>query len=594
MKRPWQVWTIYGLCLAAVLPALAWLTFTTLGVERDELASRRRAQREEQIRLALWRMDTKLTPLVAQEAARPFDTFGPFLPAVGASDSSPTAGLIPSPLLTQTSDHVLLHFVVDDAGAWTSPQLPNEALEPLAMANGVTIDALARHRERLATLESGVDFRELLAACPTDATTPTAASLEVSSDTADMPQVAQQSSRGVQAKQLALPSDDLVRRQANLLTNTAREAVQQRVALPVALPTPPAADVVGRPLWIGEHLLVVRHVTLGGRSIVQGSWLDWDGLREELLKETADLLPQAELLPVRGALDEGTSHRLATLPVRLVADAMEATDVGLTPLRTSLALAWFCLLLTAGALAVLLRGVMALSQRRGAFVSAVTHELRTPLTTFRMYAELLDEQMVQDEDQRKTYLHTLRVEADRLSHLVENVLAYARLERGRHGAIRERVTIAELIARCESRLAGRASQCGMQLEVELDEHTANSALRTDPTAVEQILFNLVDNACKYATDSKNRTIALRATSESQHVVIRIVDHGPGISAELTRSLFRPFSKSARQAATSAPGVGLGLALCRRLARQLDGELRYESNGKEPGASFALTLPCERS
>ena len=74
-----------------------------------------------------------------------------------------------------------------------------------------------------------------------------------------------------------------------------------------------------------------------------------------------------------------------------------------------------------------------LSERRGAFVSAVTHELRTPLTTLRMYTEMLADGMVPDEPRRRSYLQTLRAEADRLGHLVENVLAYSRLERNRRG-----------------------------------------------------------------------------------------------------------------------------------------------------------------
>ena len=84
--------------------------------------------------------------------------------------------------------------------------------------------------------------------------------------------------------------------------------------------------------------------------------------------------------------------------------------------------------------------MVALSERRGAFVSAVTHELRTPLTTFRMYAEMLAEGMVPSPEARQKYLETLRREADRLAHLVENVLQYARLERGRPGGRRENVT----------------------------------------------------------------------------------------------------------------------------------------------------------
>ena len=77
---------------------------------------------------------------------------------------------------------------------------------------------------------------------------------------------------------------------------------------------------------------------------------------------------------------------------------------------------------------MLLLGALSLGKRRADFVSAVTHELRTPLTTFRMYAEMLADDMVPDPDQRREYLSTLLVESNRLRHLVENVLTYARLE----------------------------------------------------------------------------------------------------------------------------------------------------------------------
>lgn len=116
----------------------------------------------------------------------------------------------------------------------------------------------------------------------------------------------------------------------------------------------------------------------------------------------------------------------------------------------SLLIAWACVLLGAAAVVLLLRGAVTLSERRGAFVSAVTHELRTPLTTFRLYAEMLAEGMVADENKRAGYFSRLREQADRLSHLVENVLAYARLARGRSDCRPQILTLGELIGRMKS------------------------------------------------------------------------------------------------------------------------------------------------
>jgi signal transduction histidine kinase len=238
--------------------------------------------------------------------------------------------------------------------------------------------------------------------------------------------------------------------------------------------------------------------------------------------------------------------------------------------------------------ATLLRGVIALSERRAAFVSAVTHELRTPLTTFRMYAEMLSEGMVREESDRRHYLETLRVEADRLTHLVANVLAYARLERGRPGGRIVTVGVDRLLEIATQRLADRAAQTQLQLSIEPADNVLARSVQADPAAVEQILFNLVDNACKYATSAADRTLHLSVTADDGRVCIRLRDHGSGVPAGEERRLFRPFHKSARDAAHSAPGVGLGLALSQRLARDMHGDLQYEPVAN--GACFALFLP----
>jgi signal transduction histidine kinase len=186
-------------------------------------------------------------------------------------------------------------------------------------------------------------------------------------------------------------------------------------------------------------------------------------------------------------------------------------------------------------------------------------------------------------------LQTLKVEADRLSHLVENVLQYARLERGAPGRHRERVDLASLLGRMESRLRERAAQAEMRLTWELEDDVGRREIETDPAAVEQIVFNLVDNACKYARHVADRRIHCGAVIDAGDAQLFVRDHGPGIDPQHRGRLFRPFSKSAQEAARSAPGVGLGLALCRRLAQDLGGRLDVACP-PEGGAVFTLILP----
>ena len=253
----------------------------------------------------------------------------------------------------------------------------------------------------------------------------------------------------------------------------------------------------------------------------------------------------------------------------------------------SLLLSWLGVGIAAVASAFLLNGVMKLSERRASFVSAVTHELRTPLTTFRMYSEMLAERMVPEEKQRQ-YANTLKLEADRLSHLVENVLQFARLERSSAKPTSQTVAVSELLERCSPRLIERVNESDMKLSINIDDTVCDTSIQTHPASVEQIIFNLVDNACKYAKPNSKNLIELKCSRASNALRISVRDYGPGVALKFKKTMFQPFSKSDIDAANTAPGVGLGLALCRRMARSQGGRLFHES--QTDGALFVLELP----
>jgi signal transduction histidine kinase len=243
-------------------------------------------------------------------------------------------------------------------------------------------------------------------------------------------------------------------------------------------------------------------------------------------------------------------------------------------------IAWGFALVAAAAMARLLGATLSLSRRRGAFAAAVTHELRTPLTTFRMYAEMLASGMVGDEPTRRQYLDTLVTESDRLAHLIENVLAYSRLE-NRLAPPRATAALSteQLIQHALPLLRRRAEQAGLSLSVRIPDPAASC--RTDPVAVGQILINLVDNACKYGQS----VIELTSRLAGGRLEICVSDRGPGIDAERAVCLFQAFSKSKTD---PVPGIGLGLFVSRQLARDLGGDLEHRPTN--PGAEFVLTLP----
>jgi two-component sensor histidine kinase len=576
MNRPVFIWIVFGLCLALLLAAMTWLSRTALRLDRAQAETQRRADYEENIRLALWRMDSLLTPLVVQESSRPYFHYAPSdsspeMRSRMLEDLKPDERLTSSPLLGTPPSNVRLYFQFGPDGKLTSPMmafdferfLEKEVRKEDARALFAELERFARRDQPTSTSSTLTFLRGAETLTP--------------------------QSNAVQRRQNLEQQSALNDNEYNARIVTSRQAIMRNVTAPTEKVESVTVGAM-KPLWLKNELFLVRRVSIRGQDYFQGCWLDWPGIRKWLLESTRDLLTGAELQPASDSKGSSGGRLLASLPIRLVPGELPPDPNGeLSPIRFALLVAWGCGLLAAIAVGVLLHGAVSLSERRAAFVSAVTHELRTPLTTFRMYSEMLAEDMVREEAKRREYLQTLCSESSRLSHLVENVLSYARLERGRARGRSESVRVGDLVERVKPRLLQRVGQEGMELVVAPSEPALAAVVRADVSVVEQILFNLVDNACKYAAGATEKTIHLEAFAEKASMILRVRDHGPGIRSEELRNLFRPFSKSAHQAAESAPGVGLGLALCRRLSRNLGGDLVYRAS-KTPGACFDLKLP----
>lgn len=600
MRRTLPIWLALAACIALAGGALAWLSVTAVRLERAEAEGRARALVEERVRLALWRMDGRLAGLLAQESTRAVDAWAPFYVPAHAFDAEgrPATARIASPLLFGTPEGVRLHFTFTGAGPLGSPQVPRGEQRALASTAGVTRERLEESGALLMELEARLERRVLL-------------ELDPGVPSAEVVVAVREEQRTVPTPGASVPIEELAQQQNVAEFNRRHFQAMGNAGFmdfdpeppekPQSAP-PPTRKVAVRkadarevrvspltPVWAGDELLLVRRVERGpGEVEVQGAWLDWPRIQTLLLAEVTDLLPGAVLERVEGGGGALLERRLASLPVRLVPGAVPAELGASTALAWSLGVAWAAVILALVAVGFLLFGALSLSERRAAFVSAVTHELRTPLTTFRMYAEMLAEGMVADEAQRQGYYATLQRESNRLAHLVENVLTYARLERRRAPKGTESVELGTFLQDNLLRAEERAQEAGMSLVLELDEALDAAPVRVEPSAAEQVLFNLVDNACKYAREAEDRRIHLRAERRGSRIAILVADHGPGISRADARHLFEPFSKSSERAAESGPGVGLGLALSRRLARALGGELRYEGAPGQ-GAVFAFLL-----
>ena len=240
--------------------------------------------------------------------------------------------------------------------------------------------------------------------------------------------------------------------------------------------------------------------------------------------------------------------------------------------------------------------------QKTSFVANVSHEFKTPLTTIRLYAELLEQGRVRDAAQGGEYLRTIGRETQRLARLVNNALDFSRLEQGRKKYAREKVDLTAELRRLLATHAPRVQEAGLILRAELP--VAAVDVTTDRDALEQIMLNLIDNACKYAADGGEVTVSLasrpagggstgsgrgRSTSSGRGAEIRVADRGPGVPVEHRERIFEKFHRVDDALTAEKTGAGLGLSIARQLARGLGGDLRYAPR-EGGGAEFVLELP----
>jgi signal transduction histidine kinase len=640
IKKPWQIWSLFLMALCVVLPAMIWLTMQIHEAdqvrEQDRIETelaRREAELQERINSALYRMDFWATPLVAQEAARPYYLYEPIYQVNANPSLNEQVAAAPdrqskeetvfkqtSPLVYETSEFVVMHFQVTEDDQISSPQ----ACGKFALTCGVSNETL---------MDNNSNFAQASKFCNYDAVSAACVELPEATQDAETTQIGfatvyRDPSFNRFANPYGMANDALTQQLANSLPTKGTKSAQQadrnlnrgnseyaqRVQSAEMsaqsqwatnqlsqnfLPQSGSLirEGVMRPMWLDDKLLLARRVEGADRKLVQCCWLDWEKIREQLKSEIGTLLPDVDFEPVTDEEEINFSRAMATLPIQLVVDSPKllstlaldspfSSNTAPSGLKMSLWLAWTGLGLAVFASALLLKGVMQLSERRAAFVSAVTHELRTPLTTFRMYSEMLAENMVPDEKQQE-YAETMKTEADRLSNLVENVLQFAGLERGSSESRREQITVVDLFERFKDRLHNRATEAAMDLNVELNGH-GNQTLKTDPCKVEQVVFNLVDNACKYASKSDDKRVDVLTKLKGNWLEIYVQDHGPGVAPKFRKRLFKPFCKSDQEAADTVSGVGLGLALCQRMASSLGGKVYLDNC--DGGSTFVLEVP----
>ena len=176
MFRPSIIWFAFGVCLAVVMAAVGWLSFRALEADNAEAAARHQAALEENAQLALWRMDSAMAPLVAQESARPYFTYESFYsisrPAAPTKGKPQAEARVASPLLVECPPEVLLHFQIGPNNRFSSPRVPDPALKARAIPRYLSVADAERATKLLDHLRSLIQPAQLWASLPSlDAST---------------------------------------------------------------------------------------------------------------------------------------------------------------------------------------------------------------------------------------------------------------------------------------------------------------------------------------------------------------------------------------------------------------------------------------
>jgi len=234
------------------------------------------------------------------------------------------------------------------------------------------------------------------------------------------------------------------------------------------------------------------------------------------------------------------------------------------------------------------RAQLKLAEKKDDFISAVSHEFRTPLTSIRMYSEMLEKNWVKSEDKVAEYYKNMRQESERLSRLIENVLDFSRIQKGRKKYTFNLGDINKCIENVVEMMRPYATQNGFSIETDF-QSLKQTAFDND--AITQIVVNLLDNAVKYARNAEDKTIKIRTIKREQFILIEVQDHGPGVPHRQRKKVFEQFYRTGSEATRETNGTGLGLALVKKFAEAHNGFVEI-FNAKPTGAVFRVGVAVQ--
>jgi signal transduction histidine kinase len=220
-------------------------------------------------------------------------------------------------------------------------------------------------------------------------------------------------------------------------------------------------------------------------------------------------------------------------------------------------------------------------------VAAISHELRTPLASMRLLVDGLLRDRELDVSKTREYLQLMSTENGRLTRLIDNVLAFSRLERGRRTLAFSETNPADVV---RTAVAAMRERTAAGVDIRIDVAPDLPPLQADADALVTALLNLLDNAYKYTPG--DRRIGVTASCQNGCVLMAVDDNGIGIPPRERTRIFRRFYRVDRRLSRDTAGVGLGLSIVRDIVGAHGGSVDVIS---EPGAgsTFIMRLPHSR-
>jgi len=350
------------------------------------------------------------------------------------------------------------------------------------------------------------------------------------------------------------------------------------------------------PVWIAfgeEPLLVSLAVQLPGRSRL-AIMVRPENVFDSIIRETTDSDRLLENVRMVVGEEQGGESLGSSFPGLKLVSPIDGLDSMLPywSLQRS-----FYLIAVSLVLCVTLFGAyflwsdvsreLRMAEMRSQFIASVSHELKTPLTAIRIMAETLGTDRLTDAQSKTEYLDTIVNESHRLTRLLNNVLDFSKIEKGKRTYHKESACVSEIANAAVQAMQYPLQQQDFLLDVHVEEQLP--IIYVDRDAIEQAILNLLSNAMKYSGES--RRIELRVQKKADHIVIEVSDHGIGVDPAEQKRIFEKFYRVPTEQNRRIPGTGLGLALVFHIANAHDGRLEVRSiPGKE--TTFSIHLPVE--